>query len=151
MSPTPLPFPQPGDELTVARPGDTADAESPADGLRARALQVVECTIPGDMTIAQWRLHRSTRAAPAHKRWSRALAAVTLLRSRREVPCDHLHDSTTRYDRTAKRLDFLLVCQNCGIEKLIHSLPYEPRFEPAGATVHRFQRPEPLPRACRAA
>lgn len=61
------------------------------------------------------------------------LAAVRRLVVRREVPCDHLHDSTTRYDRAAKRLDFLLVCPVCETEKLIHSLRYEPRFDPTGA------------------
>jgi hypothetical protein len=50
--------------------------------------------------------------------------------SAREVRCDHFHDAATRYDRAAKRLDFVLTCPVCKTEKLIHSLEYEPRFEP---------------------
>ena len=96
----------------------------------ARAMDVVESTIPADMTIREWRVRRST---PARRRSSRALAAVRQLVSRRKARCEHLHDSTTRYDRAAKRLDFLLVCPVCKTEKLIHSLAYEPRFEPTGA------------------
>jgi hypothetical protein len=47
--------------------------------------------------------------------------------------------TTTRYDRAAKRLDFLLICPFCKSEKLIHSLEYEPRFEPIVATVHSLR------------
>jgi hypothetical protein len=88
------------------------------------------------MTIREWRIRRST---PAGRRSFRALAAVRRLVSRRKARCDHLHDSTSRYDRAAKRLDFLLVCPVCKTEKLIHSLEYEPRFEPTGATVHTLR------------
>lgn len=44
--------------------------------------------------------------------------------------CQHFHESTTRYDHDQKLLSFLLVCGVCGTEKLVHSQPYEPRFEP---------------------
>jgi hypothetical protein len=44
--------------------------------------------------------------------------------------CDHLHDTTTRYDHAEKLLTFLLVCHSCGTEKVIETVPYEPRFEP---------------------
>lgn len=44
--------------------------------------------------------------------------------------------TTTRYDREAKQLDFLMVCAVCGTEKLVESISYEPRFQPNGATVH---------------
>jgi hypothetical protein len=92
---------------------------------RARGVEIVECTIPTGMTIAQWRRTRS-------------------------AGCDHLHDTTTRYDHAAKRLDFLMVCSICGTEKLVESMPYEPRFEPNGATVHPLhprKRDEPGRRA----
>jgi hypothetical protein len=55
--------------------------------------------------------------------------------------CDQLHESTSRYDRTAKRLTFLLVCPVCQTEKVIETCDYEARFQshaataPAGATV----------------
>jgi hypothetical protein len=45
-------------------------------------------------------------------------------------PCHHSHESTTHYDHDQKLLSFLLVCRVCGTEKLVHSQPYEPRFEP---------------------
>jgi hypothetical protein len=47
--------------------------------------------------------------------------------------CEHLHDTTTRYDHTAQRLEFLLVCPVCATERVIHSLSYVPRFEPRRA------------------
>jgi hypothetical protein len=37
--------------------------------------------------------------------------------------CDHLHDSTSRYDAAEKVLSFLLACTMCGIE----TVEYEPR------------------------
>ena len=43
--------------------------------------------------------------------------------------CEHLRDTTTRYDHAAKRLDFFLFCPVCHTAKLVHSLDYEPRFE----------------------
>ena len=39
-----------------------------------------------------------------------------------------------------KRLEMLLTCPVCETEKLIHSLAYEPRFEPSGATVHPLRQ-----------
>ena len=41
--------------------------------------------------------------------------------------CDHLHDSTSRYDAAAKVLMFLLVCRTCGTEKVVEAVDYEPR------------------------
>ena len=41
--------------------------------------------------------------------------------------CEHLHDSTSRYDPAAKVMTFLLVCRTCGIERVIETLEYEPR------------------------
>jgi hypothetical protein len=45
------------------------------------------------------------------------------------IHCDHLHDTTSRYDHAEKKLTFLLVCHACETEKVIVTLPYEPRFE----------------------
>jgi hypothetical protein len=67
--------------------------------------------------------------------------------------CDHMHESTSRYDRASKRLTFLLVCPVCRIEKVIETREYEPRFQAhaadqsAGATVHELpvRRSTPLP------
>lgn len=44
--------------------------------------------------------------------------------------CDHLYDSTSRYDAATKRLSFLLVCPVCHIEQLVESFEYEPNFIP---------------------
>ena len=65
-------------------------------------------------------------------------------RSARPVPCDHLHEATTRYDHVAKLLTFLLVCPVCRSEKVIETCHYEPHFQPhpatgpAGATLHQL-------------
>jgi hypothetical protein len=60
------------------------------------------------------------------------------------TPCDHVHDTTTRYDHAQKLLTFLLVCPICGTEKIVETQHYEPRFQSsraseladAGATIH---------------
>ena len=44
--------------------------------------------------------------------------------------CDHLHESTSRYDRRRRLLTFLLVCPICATERVIEVQRYEPRFEP---------------------
>ncbi len=49
---------------------------------------------------------------------------------------DHLHDTASRYDHAAKRLELLLTCPVCKTEKVIHSLACEPGFEPSVASVH---------------
>ena len=46
--------------------------------------------------------------------------------------CEHVRDTTTRYDRAQNLLSFLLVCEICGTEQLIQTIRYEPRFEPDG-------------------
>ena len=96
---------------------------SPGD---ARVMHVVECTIPTHMTIEEWR------------------------RQDRRTDCEHLQDTTTRYDHEAKRLDFFRFCPVCRTAELVESLEYEPRFEPTGATVHALRprdRPRPQRRA----
>ncbi len=42
--------------------------------------------------------------------------------------CDHLCDTTTRYDARRKLLTFLLRCPECGTETVIETIEYEPRF-----------------------
>lgn len=51
--------------------------------------------------------------------------------------CEHLHDSTTRYDIATKALTFLVVCPTCGIERVVDTLEYEPR--PVWTTSNRAQ------------
>ncbi len=100
--------------------------------LEARSVVPMESTIPVGMTVEQWR-RRSSRP-----RRARHLVAVP------PAPCDHLQDTTSRYDPVAKQMSFLMVCSVCGTEKLIDTVDYEPRFqprptdEPAGATVHQL-------------
>jgi hypothetical protein len=105
--------------------------------LESQSVRLVESTIPGDMTVAEYRTHRRLRPASAHE-------------------CGHLHDTTTRYDHEQRLLHFLLICPTCGTEKLIETQPYEPRFtphatpEPAGATIHQLpvrRHAQPLRRA----
>ena len=52
--------------------------------------------------------------------------------------CDHLHDSTSRYDAAEKVLTLLLVCRTCGVEKVVERLDYEPRpvWTSRGAAPH---------------
>jgi hypothetical protein len=91
-------------------------SSSVSEQLRRQSVVAVESTIPPEMTIEQWR-------------------------SRRRVPCHHLHDTTKCYDRVAKLLSFLLVCTVCGTARVVETLRYEPRFIPrastAGATPSR--------------
>lgn len=49
------------------------------------------------------------------------------------MSCDHLHDTTTRYDPVEKVLTFLIICPVCGTEKVVDTQLYEPRFEPTAA------------------
>ena len=74
------------------------------------------------------RLRRST-ATTQRDRWSRLLAAARRVARHGERRCDHLHDTVSRYDHAAKRLELLLTCPVCETEKMIHSLVYEPRFD----------------------
>jgi hypothetical protein len=127
-----------------------------AEHLLRHSVVPMDSTIPHDMTIAQWRRLRSAGAQPKRRTSARLLAGVRRLVPLRAVPCDHLHDSTTRYDQEHKLLTFLLVCPVCGTEKVMETQRYEPRFEPssapgladasAGATIHelpvrRHERP----------
>jgi ribosomal protein L44E len=103
-------------------------------------VNLVECTIPPDVTIEQWRrLRRATVPTRGNPR-SLVLAFARRVRRHGEQPCEHLHGTASRYDHAARRLELLLTCPVCKTEKVIHSLAYEPRFEPSGATVHPLRR-----------
>jgi hypothetical protein len=100
-----------------------------------------------DMTAEHWRRRRSARPRPARRRSARLFAAARRLVPLRPVPCDHLHDTTTRYDSVEKLLSFLLPAR---LSRLRHGEarrdPAAPRFNPhpaperpaAGATVHHL-------------
>jgi hypothetical protein len=109
-----------------------AKSVSIAEYLR-RTVVPVEGTIPADMTIEQWRRQPRRPAQPGES-------------------CDHLCDTTTRYDHEKKLLHFLLICPECRTERLIETVPYEPRFEPnpaenpAEAPVEANVQPLPLRR-----
>jgi hypothetical protein len=42
--------------------------------------------------------------------------------------CNHLFDTTSRYDRKRKLLTFLLFCPACETETVVETLRYAPRF-----------------------
>jgi hypothetical protein len=48
--------------------------------------------------------------------------------------CDHLFDTTTRYDHLCKRLTFLVFCPVCRTETVVETLEYEPDFKPMRAS-----------------
>jgi len=103
---------------------------SVSERLERQGTLVLEASIPEGMTIDEWRRRRAraARRRPQRRRsgsasQTRHLAAVP------QATCDHLHDTTSRYDHSAKVLTFLLVCHVCGTEKVIERLPYQPRFE----------------------
>jgi hypothetical protein len=76
--------------------------------LERQSVIPMESTIPTGITIEQWRRRRS-------------------------APCDHLHETTTRYDRVEKVLTFLVVCPVCRTERVLETQRYEPRYRPAAA------------------
>ena len=78
--------------------------------------------------VEEWRRLRSARPRAADLRPARTLAAAPRVVPLRPVPCDHLQDTTSRYDPVGKVLTFLLVCRACGTEKVVDTQPYEPRF-----------------------
>jgi hypothetical protein len=45
--------------------------------------------------------------------------------------CQHLHETTTRYDKARKLLTFLLVCRVCDAERVVDIVRYEPHFQSA--------------------
>lgn len=105
-------------------------SSSVSEQLEERGVQIVECSIPVEMTIDEWR-RRRPRAA-RRRPWRRRVSTPKAARHLAAVPdatCEHLHDTTSRYDRREKQLTFLLVCDVCETEKVVERLPYEPRFE----------------------
>jgi hypothetical protein len=42
--------------------------------------------------------------------------------------CEHLHDTTTRYDQLRHILTFVLVCPECRTERVVETLEYSPRY-----------------------
>jgi len=91
---------------------------------------VVESSIPEDMTIAEWR--RLKPRAGRRRPWRRRPLTVDATRHLAAVPdaiCEHLHDTTSRYDHAEKVLTFLLVCNVCETEKVVERMRYAPRFE----------------------
>jgi hypothetical protein len=42
--------------------------------------------------------------------------------------CDHLYESTSRYDADRELLSFLLVCPVCEIEEIVQIIEYAPSF-----------------------
>ena len=80
-----------------------AARSSLSEQLVRQSIAPMESPIPPDMTLAEWRRQRAS--------------------------CEHVHDSTTRYDHDRKLLTFLLVCSVCGTEKVVETMHYEPRFE----------------------
>ena len=84
-------------------------------------------TIPGELTLEQWRALRPRRKRERSERLGAGVRRVVALRP---VTCDHICDTSTRYDQVQKRLTFFLTCSVCGTAKVIETLEYEPRFEP---------------------
>jgi ribosomal protein L44E len=103
-------------------------------------MNVVQRAICPKMTIEHGRRLRRGSVPTRGNLWSLLLAAARRVARHGAQPCDHLHDTASRYDHAAKRLELLLTCPVCKTEKVIHSLAYEPRFEPSGATVHPLRR-----------
>jgi hypothetical protein len=116
--------------------------------LERQSVVPMECTIPAEMTVEEWRGLRSARARAGKRRPGRVLGVARRVVPLRPAPCDHLGDTTSRYDRAKKVLTFLLVCPICRTEKVVDRRPYEPRFEPrptAGSVHGLTARSEPQP------
>lgn len=98
--------------------------------LERQSVLTMESTIPAEMTIEQWRRLRSERRRSPSRRSARLRATARRVVPLRPQPCEHLHDTTTRYDPVEKQLTFLLVCPLCHTEKVVETQRYEARFEP---------------------
>jgi hypothetical protein len=99
--------------------------------IERNAVQIIECTVPAEMTLDEWRRSRPRvdrrrlrRASNRTPEASRHLALVP------DASCDHFHEPTSRYDHAEKRLTFVLVCHTCQTERVVETVPYEPHFEP---------------------
>jgi hypothetical protein len=101
-----------------------------SERVERQGVLVLEASIPEGMTIDEWRRRRASAARRrSQRRSSRRSSEARHLAAVPEAACDHLHDTTSRYDHSAKVLTFLLVCHDCGTERVIERLPYEPGFE----------------------
>ncbi len=54
--------------------------------------------------------------------------------------CDHLFDTTSRYDHERKLLTFSLFCPVCRDERVVETLAYEPRYTPVRVARYRGRR-----------
>jgi hypothetical protein len=123
--------------------------------IASRSVVPIRSAIPPDVTIAQPRRQRSPGPRRTRRQRARAFAAASRVAAPRAPRCEHLHDSTTRYDHDRKLLSFLLVCPVCGSERVMETRHYEPRFQPgppsplpdgsAGATVYVLPVPRDEP------
>jgi len=100
------------------------------DLVERQSVEVIECTIPAGMTVEQWRSLRQRRSRRRSARLGRPARTVVPLRP---VNCDHLCETTTRYDAARKLLTFFLVCPRCGTAEVVSTMSYEPRFVPTPA------------------
>src|SRR3954463_14242450 len=91
-----------------------ASAPFPGPG-GEHAVNVVECTIPPDVTIEQWRRLRRARVATRGHPWPPRLPAAGGVPGPGGRRGDHLPDTASRCDHTG-------------------------RFEPPAATVHPLRR-----------
>lgn len=112
-----------------------------------QSVDTVECAFPAVMTIEQLRRQRTSRGRPERRHKTQLMPSAPRVVSLWPEACDHLHESTSRYDHTRKLLTFLLVCPVCRTEKVVETQHYEPRFEPypapqppepGGATIHQL-------------
>jgi hypothetical protein len=130
--------------------------------LARQSVVPMQSTIPPKMTIAQWRRRRRSSRREPERRYTapHSPPAASRLQSLRAPSCDHLCETTTRYDPDLRLLTFLLICPVCGTGKVMETQRYEPRFEPTpvsglaeasvGASVHQLPgrtRKRPMRRA----
>jgi hypothetical protein len=54
--------------------------------------------------------------------------------------CDHLYDTTSRYDRERRLLTFVLFCPACETETVVETLRYAPAFRQRDALGDRVGR-----------
>lgn len=62
----------------------------------------------------------------------------------RDLPCgmcDHLFDTTSRYDRKRRLLTFVLFCPTCETETVVETLRYAPAFAQRDAPSDHEGRP----------
>lgn len=70
---------------------------------------------------------RMTRSLPRFLTNGRRSGRSLTSRPGQAAMCEHLHDTTSRYDAAEKLLTFLRVCRTCGIEEVVETVEYEPK------------------------